>query len=93
MIARISRNGSLCLAGDLEDAWVKSEYPWMLLIYLHLLTVCSVAFLEFYVCFANLFRRFNMSLYKTNETTVQWKESAAARLCNNVKVTVDSLRE
>lgn len=65
---------------------------WMFLIVFHSLTVHSVAYLELYVVLANLFRRFNMSLYKTDKTTVQWKESAAARLCNHVKVTVDSVR-
>lgn len=58
----------------------------------HPLTVYSVAYLELYVVIANVFKRFNMSLYKTDETTVDWKESAAARLCNHVKVTVDSVR-
>ncbi|KAK7753074.1 hypothetical protein SLS62_005024 [Diatrype stigma] len=70
----------------------QKSVPWTLLAVFHPLTVHSVAYLELYVVLANLFRRFDMTLYKTDETTVQWKESAAARLCNHVKVTVDSVR-
>ncbi|RYP09325.1 hypothetical protein DL764_001372 [Monosporascus ibericus] len=35
---------------------------------------------------------FDMTLYQTDEKTVDWKDSAAARLCNHVKVTVDAAR-
>ncbi|RYO88783.1 hypothetical protein DL763_005863 [Monosporascus cannonballus] len=52
----------------------------------------NVAWMELYVCLANSFRQFDMTLYKTDEKTVDWKDSAAARLCNHVKVTVDAVR-
>ncbi|RYP24333.1 hypothetical protein DL765_000597 [Monosporascus sp. GIB2] len=37
-------------------------------------------------------KQFDMTLYKTDEKTVDWKDSAAARLCNHVKVTVNAAR-
>ncbi|KAJ0379821.1 hypothetical protein COL26b_001973 [Colletotrichum chrysophilum] len=51
-----------------------------------------VAYMEMYLCLANLFTRFNMSLYKTDDNTTQWADGPAARIRESVKVNIDSIK-
>ncbi|KAI8183253.1 Cytochrome P450 monooxygenase BOT1, partial [Colletotrichum sp. SAR 10_75] len=52
----------------------------------------NVAYMEMYLCLANLFTRFNMSLYKTDDNTTQWADGPAARIRESVKVNIDSVK-
>ncbi|KAJ0349027.1 hypothetical protein KNSL1_005073 [Colletotrichum chrysophilum] len=52
----------------------------------------NVAYMEMYLCLANLFTRFNMSLYKTDDNTTQWADGPAARIRESVKVNIDSIK-
>ncbi|KAF9879564.1 elymoclavine monooxygenase [Colletotrichum karsti] len=52
----------------------------------------NISYLEMYLCIANFFNRFDMSLYQTDETTTQWKDSSAALILKHVKVTIDSIK-
>ncbi|KAF4884779.1 Cytochrome P450 monooxygenase BOT1 [Colletotrichum fructicola] len=52
----------------------------------------NVAYTEMYLCLANLFTRFNMSLYKTDDNTTQWADGPAARIRESVKVNIDSIK-
>ncbi|KAI8168113.1 Cytochrome P450 monooxygenase BOT1 [Colletotrichum sp. SAR 10_70] len=52
----------------------------------------NVAYMEMYLCLANLFTRFNMSLYKTDDNTTQWADGPAARIRESVKVNLDSVK-
>ncbi|KAF4850947.1 Cytochrome P450 monooxygenase BOT1 [Colletotrichum siamense] len=52
----------------------------------------NVAYMEMYLCLANLFTRFNMSLYKTDDNTTQWVDGPAARIRESVKVNIHSVK-
>ncbi|KAJ0337554.1 hypothetical protein COL922a_006655 [Colletotrichum nupharicola] len=52
----------------------------------------GVAYMEMYLCLANLFTRFNMSLYKTDDNTTQWADGPAARIRESAKVNIDSVK-
>ncbi|KAK1712990.1 hypothetical protein CaCOL14_012378 [Colletotrichum acutatum] len=52
----------------------------------------NIAYLELYVCFANLFSRFEMELYETNESTLKWVDNGVSRLLNPMKVKIKSIR-
>ncbi|KAI0007136.1 cytochrome P450 [Xylariaceae sp. FL0662B] len=51
----------------------------------------NITYLEMYLTIANFFNQLDMTLYHTNE--IRWRDSAAARICEHVKVTVDNVRE
>ncbi|KAL0940514.1 elymoclavine monooxygenase [Colletotrichum truncatum] len=51
----------------------------------------NVAYVEMYLSIANFFSRFNMSLYKTDETTAIWIDSAAARIWKPIRVKINSV--
>ncbi|KAJ3953216.1 hypothetical protein N0V92_010327 [Colletotrichum tropicale] len=53
----------------------------------------NVAYVEMYLSIANFFSRFDMSLYKTDETTAIWIDSAAARIWKPIRVKIDSIKE
>ncbi|KAI0145605.1 cytochrome P450 [Xylariaceae sp. FL1272] len=53
----------------------------------------NVAWMESYLTFANFFTRFDMSLFATDESTVQWKDCGNAMIKSHVKVTVGELTE
>lgn len=57
------------------------------------LIINSVAYVEMYLSIANFFSRFDMSLYKTDETTAIWIDSAAARIWKPIRVKIDSIKE
>lgn len=45
-----------------------------------------------YLCIANFFSHFDMSLYNTNEKTTAWKDFAAATIVKHIEVTIDSVK-
>ncbi|KAI1080885.1 cytochrome P450 [Whalleya microplaca] len=51
----------------------------------------NITYLEMYLTIANFFNQLDMTLYRTDE--IRWRESAAARICQHVRVTVDNVRE
>ncbi|KAF6814335.1 elymoclavine monooxygenase [Colletotrichum plurivorum] len=51
-----------------------------------------ITYLEMYLCIANFFSHFDMSLHNTNEKTTAWKDFAAATIVKHVEVTVDSVK-
>ncbi|KAK1705414.1 cytochrome P450 [Colletotrichum lupini] len=52
----------------------------------------NIAYLELYVCFANLFGRFEMELFETNESTLKWVDNGVTRLLKPMKVKIKSIR-
>ncbi|KXH37991.1 hypothetical protein CSAL01_07922 [Colletotrichum salicis] len=52
----------------------------------------NIAYLELYLCFANLFSRFEMELYETNESTFKWVDNGVSRLLNPIRVKIKSIR-
>ncbi|RYP76854.1 hypothetical protein DL769_003540 [Monosporascus sp. CRB-8-3] len=52
----------------------------------------NVAYMESYLCIANFFSRLDMSLYKTNEQSIEWDDCGNAMLHEPVRVTVDALK-
>ena len=71
----------LCLGGVL---FVSAN----MLIYHH-----SLAWMEFYLIFANFFDRLDMSLWKTDDDTTQWRDNGNSALKEEVKVMVDDLKK
>ncbi|KAH7317035.1 cytochrome P450 [Stachybotrys elegans] len=51
----------------------------------------NITYLELYLTIANFFHRFDMTLYKTDE--IRWADSAASRIREHVKVTIDGVRK
>ncbi|KGO75955.1 Cytochrome P450, E-class, group I [Penicillium italicum] len=52
----------------------------------------TVAWMELYLCLGNFFAQLDMSLYNTDESSVQWNDCGNAMIHRHVKVTVDSVR-
>jgi hypothetical protein len=48
--------------------------------------------MELYLCLANFFSHLDMSLYDTDEQSVQWDDCGNAMIHRHVKVTVDKVR-
>ncbi|KAL9586166.1 MAG: hypothetical protein Q9212_001087 [Teloschistes hypoglaucus] len=53
----------------------------------------NVAWLELYLCLSNFFTRLDMSLYKTDEKSVEWDDCGNAMVHSHVKVTVDKIKD
>ena len=53
----------------------------------------SFAWMEMTLCLANFVNRLDMTLYETNEHTVQWRDNAIMVLEGPVRVTVDKIRK
>ncbi|OHE93162.1 hypothetical protein CORC01_11574 [Colletotrichum orchidophilum] len=53
----------------------------------------NIAYLELYLCFANILSRFEMTLYETDDSTVLWVDNGVMRLLNPIRVKVKSIRE
>lgn len=51
----------------------------------------TVAWMELYLCLGNFFAQLDMSLYNTDESSVQWNDCGNAMIYRHVKVTVDSV--
>jgi hypothetical protein len=54
--------------------------------------LCSVAWMELYLCLANFFSHLDMSLYDTDEQSVQWDDCGNAMIRRHVKVSIDRVR-
>lgn len=52
----------------------------------------SLAWMELYLTIANFFSRLDMTLYRTDEFTTQWKDNGNVMLKEYIKVTVDGLK-
>ncbi|KAK4182481.1 cytochrome P450 [Podospora australis] len=53
----------------------------------------NLASLELMLCLANFFTWFDMTLYKTNESTADWRDNALLVTKEPVRVTVDTIRK
>jgi hypothetical protein len=82
-----SKGPRACIALKYE-----SYFPTCDNVYIYALTTYSVAYLELYLCLANFFTHLDMSLYDTDEKTIEWLDFGSAILRNHVKVTVDSIK-
>ncbi|KAI9368160.1 cytochrome P450 [Aspergillus egyptiacus] len=51
----------------------------------------TVAWMELYLCLANFFAQLDMSLYRTNESSVQWDDCGNAMIHRHVTVNVDAV--
>ncbi|KAL2786798.1 cytochrome P450 [Aspergillus keveii] len=52
----------------------------------------NVAWMELYLCLANFFSHLDMSLYDTDEQSVQWDDCGNAMIRRHVKVSIDRVR-
>jgi cytochrome P450 len=52
----------------------------------------NIANIEMHIVFANIFKRFNMSVYGDAANVTNYRDSAAARIWQNLEVTVDSVK-
>ena len=49
-------------------------------------TIVSLAYMETYLTLANIFGRFELSLFETDEKSMEWRDHGSARNASNVKV-------
>jgi hypothetical protein len=47
--------------------------------------------MELYLCLSNFFTRLDMSLYDTDERSVEWDDCGNAMIRKHVRVSVDSV--
>ncbi|XRM46061.1 hypothetical protein ABZX51_009118 [Aspergillus tubingensis] len=53
----------------------------------------NLAYLELYVCLANIFNKTQIELYKTDEKTMEWSDHGVARNAKDVHVLVKKVKE
>lgn len=58
-----------------------------MLIYHH-----SLAWMKMYLILSNFFNRLDMSLWKTDDYTMQWRDNGSSTLKEDVMVMVDGLK-
>ena len=49
-------------------------------------TINSLVYMETYLTLANIFGRFELSLFETEEKSMEWRDHASATNASNVKV-------
>lgn len=53
----------------------------------------SLAYLELYVCLANIFNKTQIELYQTDEKTMEWSDHGVARNAKDVHVLVKGVKD
>lgn len=53
----------------------------------------SLAYLELYICLANIFNKTQIELYQTDEKAMEWSDHGAARTAKDVHVLVKGVKD